>query len=364
MSQKPVSTLIVDTNIFLSPEVHLHTLADSITTCQAIIDEVRDSESRNNLTSGSSTILCDIVVDEPDNQSLELVRNAATTTGDISVLAPADLKLVALATKLMQSQCPNLLKPNPSLPQIDLTRKPKSKTKAVQNHVDDDGWSTVKPIQKPKRRIKPQQPSAPSAVTIPSANEESSNEDSEGEWVGPENQADEQIERKKQLKVAVISNDYAVQNLLMHLNIPVISTNGKRINSVKISCLLCSGCKTPTREMDRVFCPKCGNDSLLRVGLVVGRDGVARLPKKFRFYPKLKGTKYPVPLPKSGRDANNLILREEQLNKAMKKVKKSKPINHFSDDLPFFAGGLNTATHSSMPKVGLGINANAPRKKK
>ncbi|KAL0240876.1 hypothetical protein GEMRC1_006112 [Eukaryota sp. GEM-RC1] len=367
---KPIKHLLLDTNILLQPHIQLHSYSDSLITCNAILSEIRDRESREQLSAGIQTLLGDIITDEPDNESIAIVRNAATITGDLASLAPADVLLASLAVKLMQQHCPKVLKPTPSIPQIDLSSKIKSRaSKKKKESVDDDGWATV-PSTLPKKSKKKRQPQPSSeSIVIPEAVEpedssSSSDMDSEDGWIGPETEeTPASSNQAKQLDVAVMTQDYALQNLLMHMNIPVVSTSARRINSVKVSCLVCSACRSPTREMEKVFCPKCGNDSLIRVGLVVGRDGIARLPKKFVFKPRLKGTKYPLPLPKAGRNAENVIVREDQLKMAMRKKKKNCKPAPLTDEMAFIAGGVNPAAFSSVPKVGLGINANASRKR-
>jgi RNA-binding protein NOB1 len=64
--------------------------------------------------------------------------------------------------------------------------------------------------------------------------------------------------------------------------------------------------------MDRIFCESCGNNSLLRTSVSVGKGGEMKIHLKQNFQYNNRGTKYSIPAPKGGRKSNDLILREDQ----------------------------------------------------
>ncbi|KAL0222236.1 hypothetical protein RCL1_002090 [Eukaryota sp. TZLM3-RCL] len=385
-ASKPVTRLLVDANVLLSPDIALHTISDTVITSTVIIDEVRDAESRQNLSSGIQLALTAFEIDEPEADDMKLVSSFAEASGDIVSLSAADLRLAALAVKYAKLFCPRVLRETPSIPEINLSSfRARSQSKPPKKVVSEDGWISVgNPGKRSKSKKKSKVASQEPFINIPTPTEPipeptptpsdplstpsdpSPNDfdiealsDSEDDWITMETVTSSN-QSKPILDVAVMTNDYALQNLLMHLNIPIISSGGKRIHSVKISCLLCTTCETPTREMTKLFCPRCGNNSLIRVGLVVGHDGVARLPRKFKFIPRLRHSIFPVPLPTTDK---SVITREEQLNKAMRKVKRDKGHNHESD-FPFFAGGLKPASKSSLPRIYDGKIANRKKNKK
>ncbi|KAG2251849.1 hypothetical protein Bca52824_081985 [Brassica carinata] len=104
--------------------------------------------------------------------------------------------------------------------------------------------------------------------------------------------------------------------------------------------LKCHACYTVTPEIGRIFCPKCGNGGTLRkVAVTIGENGTIIAARKPRV--TLQGTKFSIPMPKSGRDAitKNLVLREDQLPQKYlhpkTKKKASKPGDEYfiSDDV-------------------------------
>jgi RNA-binding protein NOB1 len=63
--------------------------------------------------------------------------------------------------------------------------------------------------------------------------------------------------------------------------------------------------------MDRQFCPKCGNLSLLKASVFVDKRGIAHLRANNRPISK-RGTKFSIPKPKGGRHGPAIILAEDQ----------------------------------------------------
>lgn len=77
--------------------------------------------------------------------------------------------------------------------------------------------------------------------------------------------------------------------------------------------LRCSGCFAVSREMERIFCPRCGNMTLERVEVTVGPDGAELFGVRRKHI--LRGTKYSLPKPRPGRNANNPVLCEDMMKK-------------------------------------------------
>ncbi|CDY39753.1 BnaA04g11000D [Brassica napus] len=140
--------------------------------------------------------------------------------------------------------------------------------------------------------------------------------------------------------VACITGDYAMQNVIIQMGLRLLAPGGMQIRQLNRWVLKCHACYTVTPEIGRIFCPKCGNGGTLRkVAVTIGENGTIVAARKPRV--TLRGTKFSIPMPKSGRDAitKNLVLREDQLPqkylhpKTKKKASKAGDEYFISDDV-------------------------------
>ncbi|CAH8390791.1 unnamed protein product [Eruca vesicaria subsp. sativa] len=140
--------------------------------------------------------------------------------------------------------------------------------------------------------------------------------------------------------VACITGDYAMQNVIIQMGLRLLAPGGMQIRQLNRWVLKCHACYTVTPEIGRIFCPKCGNGGTLRkVAVTIGENGTTIAARKPRV--TLRGTKFSIPMPKSGRDAitKNLVLREDQLPqkylhpKNKKKASKAGDEYFISDDV-------------------------------
>lgn len=142
-------------------------------------------------------------------------------------------------------------------------------------------------------------------------------------WINEENLeehlardgGEQSLSEEDMLRVACVTTDFAMQNTMLQMGIKLLSVDGRRtIRQIKQFALRCHSCGAVTRELHRKFCEKCGNASMHRVAYKVDKKGVARFflnPKKKAI---LRGTKYPIPLPRGGRHNKDLILCEDQID--------------------------------------------------
>ncbi|RIA82016.1 Nin one binding Zn-ribbon like-domain-containing protein [Glomus cerebriforme] len=203
-------------------------------------------------------------------------------------------------------------------------------------------------------------------------------DDNDIEWITPDNiddyQAKEQnssVNLKKDnlenIKIACMTTDYSMQNVLLQMRLNLISVEGKRIKKVKNWVLRCHACFKITTNMEKKFCPNCGNATLIRTSTSTDANGNVTYYLKKNFQYNLRGTKYSIPEPKGGRHANNIILREDQkeYQKALKSQKKQKEIDIFDPDyVPKLLIGSNISK-SINPVIGYGRrNPNEARRGK
>ena len=74
-------------------------------------------------------------------------------------------------------------------------------------------------------------------------------------------------------KVVCITGDFAMQNVLMALGIPVSTPTGRRIRHIRQWSWMCTACKKMAEDAGNPFCSGCGYASLQRVSVMTNRDG-------------------------------------------------------------------------------------------
>jgi RNA-binding protein NOB1 len=145
------------------------------------------------------------------------------------------------------------------------------------------------------------------------------NSDFEGEWITPS-----KLEKQKKTQINVfspndsfvgcISSDFAVQNVLLQLKLRLYSLDGgKRITMIKNWLLRCHACYWTTLDNQKKFCGKCGGLTLTKTSYRVDASGKRELFLRDDYQYNLRGTKYSLPKVQTGRGAQNLILREDQI---------------------------------------------------
>eukprot|EP00899_Mesostigma_viride_P021081 jgi/Mesvir1/28975/Mv17749-RA.1 len=103
---------------------------------------------------------------------------------------------------------------------------------------------------------------------------------------GPPLQPYEMVESS----VGCLTSDFAMQNVLLQMGLRLVSVDGLRVRRVQRWALKCDACFTITRDMSRIFCPKCGNGATLnKVSVSVDANGAWCASAKKR--PNLRGTR-------------------------------------------------------------------------
>lgn len=103
------------------------------------------------------------------------------------------------------------------------------------------------------------------------------------------------------LQAAVLTSDFAMQNVALRMNLNLVSPSMSRISRLKTWVLRCHGCFKITRDMGRRFCPTCGQPTLLRAACTVDdRTGALTVHLKRNFQWNNRGNVYSVPKPVPG----------------------------------------------------------------
>ena len=143
---------------------------------------------------------------------------------------------------------------------------------------------------------------------------------------------------KSIMKAAVLTGDFAMQNVALQMGLNVLGSGGKRVREVRTWVLRCHGCfksvqsvLLPERSLmtiDRIcknpekrFCPSCGAPTLIRTSITYvtatpenPKGYILHLKANFQY--RLRGTQYSIPNPKMGKAGGGVhaeqVLREDQ----------------------------------------------------
>ncbi|QRV73279.1 20S-pre-rRNA D-site endonuclease NOB1 [Ceratobasidium sp. AG-Ba] len=447
MASPYVRTLVLDAGPLLSLQP-LRGLAERYVTVPQVMAELKDARVREHLERLELSSGVKLEVIEPDITSLAKVNAFSKKTGDYSVLSVADLRILALTAYLhekAQSEPANqVTRLNsseddaiPSRPDLAGFTETTAKSTPVATQTDDQpihpaaSAPDMSELQKPVEdddaeapnferepldahaTIPPSQTQTQTSSPAPLYDDPSSEDDSDGEWITPDNVAkhksralqmtsDDSRRNAKtnstpstRLDVACMTVDYAMQNVLIQMGLNLVGTEGRRISTVKSWVLRCHACFKLCKDNTKKFCPSCGNATLLRTSVTTsapgadGSDPVIQVHLKKNFQYKNRGTRYSIPLPKpgaarGGAGSTNIILREDQVEfqkglhqEAVRQRKEDKRVERalamgkssgMSWDDPDWVPEILTGTRRStggLPAIGHGRkNPNEARRKK
>tara|TARA_R110002003_G_scaffold175_12_gene14282 strand:- start:25434 stop:26978 length:1545 start_codon:yes stop_codon:yes gene_type:complete len=215
--------------------------------------------------------------------------------------------------------------------------------------------------------------------------------DSDGDWITPSNlssrqakdsglQNDTQASAQTQMDIATMTIDFAMQSVLLQMNLNLLSTNMQRIKHLRSKVLRCHACFHIERNLTKQFCPRCGGTTLKRVSCSTNAKGEfhLHLAKNYQF--NKRGDRYSVPKPIAG-TANgkwsghgggqggwgrDLILTEDQkeYQRQVESERRSKGARDLMDDdyLPGILTGDRGGRAGGRVKVGAGKNVNSKKR--
>jgi RNA-binding protein NOB1 len=276
---------------------------------------------------------------------------------------------------------------------------------------EEDEWQTVATTKKKGRKAAPRASAPPvkQPEPVPEVKgtpeeevdqleivEDDEDTDDEG-WITPANLQEQQAAdasaavtnpnaatpaRPVTLQAALLTSDYAMQNVSLRMNLNLLSPSLMRVTRLKTWILRCHGCFTTTKDMTKQFCPSCGQPTLLRTSCSTDERGQVRVHLKRNYQWNNRGNVYSVPKPTHGssngrlppKGANtggqggwgrDLMLAEDQKEylKRGEELKREKKKDLMDEDrLP----GLLTGDRpggSGRIKVGAGRNINSKRRR-
>jgi RNA-binding protein NOB1 len=316
--------LVLDTAAFITL-THVEELATGFFTVQEVMNEVRDEKARH----FQKTFPFEIKIREPSLESMKFVTEFAKKTGDFASLSLTDIKVVALVYTLEKEVHGNVdhIRIEPTTVPTIINKPARTELPGIGFFDNDDqGWITSENVKECVRA---------------------------GQGEIADDKPDEFIE------VACITTDFAVQNVLKQMTLNVVSIDGLVIKQIKRWTLRCFACYKICSDITKLFCPHCGYHSLRKISYTIDEEGNIsyNVPN---YNPSLKGTKYTLPPPKSGRDkSNDVILTEQQLPKPPRKKKEK----NILDDPTLTFGDIERSIQSQKVVVGYRRNPNEPKKK-
>lgn len=346
-STKPVKLLIVDTGPLIKNDPPLSTLlakADEIYTLPSVLTEIRDEATRSRV---QTQLLPFLKLRSPRPESVKFVQDFARRTGDLEVLSKPDIHLIALTYEL---ECERnggdwRLRKTPGQKMTN-GKSPAALAKLAQEKeggedatttdstsTDTPAASTTAPEvpEAGAEEAKSEEPvvgqeevshkldslglaettteNTSAAVVAEDEDGDEDEDDDDDGWITPSNlkkhQAKDQVSSPEQpiqrvLQVALLTSDFAMQNVILRINLNLLSPSMSRITRVKTWVLRCHGCFQVTRQMDKQFCPKCGQPTLTRVSATTDSGGnfTVHLKKNFQF--NKRGNVYSIPKPVHG----------------------------------------------------------------
>ena len=242
----------------------------------------------------------------------------------------------------------------------------------------------------------PTSPSPPNDIHIDSQDDDSASEtsdlDTDG-WVTPSNirayQAAEGAHSTPKsskaldiMQVATLTTDFAMQNVLLQMNLNLLSPSLQRIRHLRTYILRCHACFSKTKDMSKQFCTRCGKPTLMRVSCSTAANGEFRIYLKKNMQWNHRGDKFSIPKPVGGSSSGklnvggggkgggkggwgtDLILAEDQkeYQLAMTGQRRRKERNLMDEDyLPGILTGERRDTGGRV-KVGGGRNINSRKR--
>ncbi|RVE42596.1 hypothetical protein evm_012765 [Chilo suppressalis] len=361
---KKIKNLVVDTTAFIKA-ANLQDMADNVYTIQEVINEITNDRQRRKLV----VLPYDLKVKEVFSEHIKFVTDFSKKTGDYTSLSATDIKVIALTYQLENEKVgADHLKTEPTMqrtvkvtgiasfnPEPENNEEDKgvdinntslkselsgstdtesnentqldntcevSSTEGLTPKLKDSNEHTVE-ITNLIQNIDLKDDEINNVlVTVESEDEEectSEESDSDGgEWITPGNLAQKKKEtelgefEEKEVEVACITSDFAMQNVLKQIGLHVTAIDGRVIKQLRTFIFRCTTCFKTTSVMTKLFCPKCGHATLRKVGVSIDEEGNQHIHINGRKPLTAKGKRFSLPTPRGGQHFQYPILTEDQ----------------------------------------------------
>ncbi|KAF2166366.1 hypothetical protein M409DRAFT_23557 [Zasmidium cellare ATCC 36951] len=432
-TEKPVHTVVLDTGAIIKNEPSVSTLlaqSEKIVTVPAIISEIKDAVTRTRV---ETTLKPFLDLRSPTPASIKVVTDFARKTGDLAVLSKPDIQIIALTYEIECERNGGDWRLRRAPGQKGLNGAPPSRT---EQNADGEGeakdenqtLSDTADSEQPQAPSRPEQESetstsvpepaqavtekatpdeiaevssklqsstieveeAPTSTKVDSAqnsaeSQDGSDSDSDG-WITPSNLKKKQAQdvagstsqtpEPKTMQVAVLTSDFAMQNVVLQMNLNLLSPSMSRVKNLKTYVMRCHACFNVSKDLSKQFCPRCGQPSLTRVSCSTNANGEFKLHLKKNIQWNTRGDRYSVPKPVHGSAngkirgggkggwGNDLILAEDQkeYQSAAREEKRQKERSLMDEDyLPSILTGDRSRAGGRI-RVGAGRGVNSKKR--
>ncbi|KAF7586760.1 Nin1 binding protein, partial [Aspergillus hancockii] len=410
-----VHTIVLDAGPILKNTPPLSTLlaqCEELLITPSVVSEIRDPDARMRV---ETMYLPFLKQRTPTPKSVSVLSEFARKTGDRAVLSKTDIEVLALAYEVECERnggdwrlrsVPGQKQVNGKPPVKEEEKKPEEEKEGSTQTEENTETAEVSTIVEglknttlENKEAKPQDeaPTAEeSSPADPSTAEEPQDEDNEaadsdgGEWITPSNLKKKQARDEgvsasakpepKVMQVATMTTDFACQNVLLQMNLNLLSTTTlQRIRHLKSFIKRCHACFLTTKDMNKQFCPRCGKDTLTRVSCTTDANGQFKLHLKKNMQWNNRGNVFSVPKPVHG-SANGkwkggggksgwgteLILAEDQKEYVRATTEESRRLRKERDLMDEdYLPGILTGERNKLGgrvKVGAGRNVNSRKR--
>ena len=324
--------LVIDTGGFIK-NAPLQAYGQNLVTLREVVNEIRDKDTKQRLRS----LPFPLEFMDPDPESIKVVTDFAKKSGDYASLSLTDIKVMALAYMLeVRNVGKDHLKDEPEVKRTVEFYKPGVDGQGVKNPV---GFYE-EPEEEETKEENDEEMDQDNDEGID--NSEEDDDDDEG-WITPSNLKAKRLEmlgandldedEEREIIVACLTTDFAMQNVMKQIGIHVLSAEGVIIKETKTWILRCYACFRTTPHMDKQFCPHCGNKTLKKVSVTLNADGTQQIHISTRKSLSARGKKFSLPKQQGGKYATNPILSADQPVPQQRKSQMAKmTTNAFSED--------------------------------
>lgn len=362
VKEKSVHSIVLDAGPILRNDPSISTLlakSDELLTAPSVLSEIKDQDARSRV---ETTLRPFLILRTPSPASIKVITEFAKKTGDFAVLSAPDIQVLSLAYELecernggdwRLRKVPGQKRINGPAPARESSIAPGThcadKDAPVEQLISSDSGAATRSNTDDKQglahdeNVFSEQPPIPADVlpaayaihqlkitaTVDPQNNKSDTEkrwdgddsgavsdgpgldssDSE-EWITPSNLKRHQLKdtgfatkpfhRDTTLQVAVLTTDFAMQNVLLSMGLNLISPSMQQIQNIKTYILRCHACFQQTKDMTKQFCPRCGKPTLTRVSCSTSQDGKFKIHLKKNMQWNHRGDRFSIPKPVPG----------------------------------------------------------------
>lgn len=360
--EKSVHSIVLDAGPILRNDPSISTLlakSDELLTVPSVLSEIKDRDARSRV---ELTLRPFLTLRTPGPASIKVITEFAKKTGDFAVLSAPDIQVLSLAYEVecernggdwRLRKVPGQKRINGPAPArediIAAETQSADKDATVEQLISSDSGAATRSNADDReglangQNVLPDEPPIPAGISpaayaihqlkitasVDPENKNSGPEkledvgdsravsdglgsdssDSEG-WITPSNLKRHQlkdagsttmpIHQGTTLQVAVLTTDFAMQNVLLSMGLNLISPSMQQVRNIKTYILRCHACFEQTKDMTKQFCSRCGKPTLTRVSCSTSQNGKYTIHLKKNMQWNHRGDRFSIPKPVPG----------------------------------------------------------------